>query len=30
MNMTVEGPVSGTRINLPYNDQLSGLTQYTC
>jgi len=30
MNMTVQGPVSGTRINLAYNDQLSGLTQYTC
>lgn len=30
MNNTVQGPASGVRINLPYNDQLSGTVMYTC
>jgi len=30
MGITVQGPSSGTRINLPYNDQLSGFIFYSC
>ncbi len=30
MRNTVQGPVSGTRFNLPYNDALSSFLMYQC
>lgn len=30
MNNTVQGPASGVRFNLPYNDSLSRFTIYSC